>query len=143
MGKMKRKTKGRIQRFEEKMQNQEEYKNNDVLVQERRKTCKKIRINRGRMAMTVIVIFLIAVLGMSVKNIFVLQSEKRALTAEKEALLLEKESLQDELKNVSDTDYIEEQARIQLKLIKPGEILYILENDKDKEDDKEKNEKKD
>lgn len=140
---MKRKTKGRIQRFEEKMQNQEEYKNNDVLVQERRKTRKKIRINRGRMAMTVIVIFLIAVLGMSVKNIFVLQSEKRALTAEKEALLLEKESLQDELKNVSDTEYIEEQARIQLKLIKPGEILYILENDKDKEDDKEKNEKKD
>lgn len=143
MGKMKRKTKGRIQRFEEKIRNQEEYKNNDVPVQERRKTRKKTRINRGRMAMTVIVIFLIAVLGMSVKNIFVLQSEKRALTAEKEALLLEKESLQDELKNVSDTDYIEEQARIQLKLIKPGEILYILENDKDKEDDKEKNEKKD
>ena len=140
---MKRKTKGRIQRFEEKIRNQEEYKNNDVPVQERRKTRKKTRINRGRMAMTVIVIFLIAVLGMSVKNIFVLQSEKRALTAEKEALLLEKESLQDELKNVSDTDYIEEQARIQLKLIKPGEILYILENDKDKEDDKEKNEKKD
>ena len=143
MEKMKRKTKGRIQRFEEKMQNQEEYKNNDVPVQERRKTRKKIRINRGRMAMTVIVIFLIAVLGMSVKNIFVLQAEKRALTAEKEALLLEKESLQDELKNVSDTEYIEEQARIQLKLIKPGEILYILENDKDKEDNKEKNEKKD
>lgn len=143
MEKMKRKTKGRIQRFEEKMQNQEEYKNNDVPAQERRKTHKKIRINRGRMAMTVIVIFLIAVLGMSVKNIFVLQAEKRALTAEKEALLLEKESLQDELKNVSDTEYIEEQARIQLKLIKPGEILYILENDKDKEDDKKKDEKKD
>ena len=86
MGKMKRKTKGRIQRFEEKIRNQEEYKNNDVPVQERRKTRKKTRINRGRMAMTVIVIFLIAVLGMSVKNIFVLQSEKRALTAEKEAL---------------------------------------------------------
>lgn len=140
---MKRKTKGRIQRFEEKMQNQEEYKNSDVPMQERRKPRKKIRINHGRMAMTVIVVLLIAVLGMSVKNIFVLQAEKRALTAEKEALLLEKESLQDELKNVSDTDYIEEQARIQLKLIKPGEILYILENDKDKEDDKEKNEKKD
>lgn len=140
---MKRKTKGRIQRFEEKMQNQEEYKNNDVPMQERRKTRKKVRINHGRMAMTVIVILLIAVLGMSVKNIFVLQAEKKALTAEKEALLLEKESLQDELKNVSDAEYVEEQARIQLKLIKPGEILYILENDKDKEDDKKKDEKKD
>lgn len=93
--------------------------------------------------MTVIVIFLIAVLGMSVKNIFVLQAEKKALTAEKEALMLEKESLQDELKNVSDTEYIEEQARIQLKLIKPGEILYILENDKEKEDDEKKDEKED
>ena len=103
---------------------------------------KKKRVNRGKLAMTVIVIFLIAVLGVSIKNIFVLQAEKQALTAEKESLTLEKESLQDELKNVSDTEYIEEQARIQLKLIKPGEILYILEDD-DKDTDKETEEKKD
>ena len=41
----------------------------------------------------------------------------------------EKAALQEELKNVNDLDYIEEQARNQLKLIKPGEILYILENE--------------
>lgn len=140
---MRKKTKGRVQRFEEKKQNLEEYDTIDRRIQTQRQIRKKKRVNRGRLAMTVIVIFLIAVLGMSVKNIFVLQAEKKALTAEKEALMLEKESLQDELKNVSDTEYIEEQARIQLKLIKPGEILYILENDKEKEDDEKKDEKED
>lgn len=93
--------------------------------------------------MTVIVIFLVAVLGVSIKNIFMLQAEKKALTEEKESLTLEKESLQDELENVSDTEYIEEQARIQLKLIKPGETLYILEDEKDKEDEEKKDEKED
>ena len=39
------------------------------------------------------------------------------------------QSLKEELKNVNDLDYIEEQARIQLRMIKPGEILYITDDD--------------
>lgn len=79
---------------------------------------------------------------MSVKSIFTLRAEQKALTEQNNALLSEKESLEDELKNVSDKEYIEEQARIQLKLIKPGEILYILEDNKDKEDEDKDDEKK-
>ena len=86
---------------------------------------------------------LVLALLMSVKGIFTLRAEQKNLKAQNEALLLEKESLKDELENVSDKEYIEEQARIQLKLIKPGEILYILEESKDKKDDEKKNEKED
>ena len=93
------------------------------------------------MALTVIMIILIAVLGMSVKNIFDLRAEQKALSEENKSLAVEKESLEEELKNVNDKDYIEEQARIQLKLIKPGEILYIFDDEKkeDTKDDEEDN----
>lgn len=90
---------------------------------------KKIKINRGRLILTVIVLVLIAVVGMSVKNIFDLRAEQEELKEQKKDLLQEEQSLKEELKNVNDLDYIEEQARIQLRMIKPGEILYITDDD--------------
>ncbi|MBR3785829.1 MAG: septum formation initiator family protein [Firmicutes bacterium] len=102
---------------------------------------KRTRFNGSRLAVTVFVGALVVVLLMSVGTIFSLRAEQKALKEKNSALLLEKESLQDELENVSDKEYIEEQARIQLKLIKPGEILYILEEDK--KDEEKKDEKKD
>ncbi len=89
---------------------------------------KKVRINKGRIILTVIVIVLIAVVGMSIKNVFDLRAEQKQLQHEQKLLLQEKEALKEELKNVNDLDYIEEQARIQLRMIKPGEILYITES---------------
>ena len=72
---------------------------------------------------------MIAVVGMSVKNIFDLRAEQEELKQQKKNLLQEEQSLKEELKNVNDLDYIEEQARIQLRMIKPGEILYITDDD--------------
>ncbi|SCJ32502.1 cell division protein FtsB [uncultured Eubacterium sp.] len=79
--------------------------------------------------MTVIVVVLIAVVGVSIKNVFDLRAEQDELRAKNKQLASEKASLKDELKNVNDYDYIEEQARIQLKLIRPGEILYVLDDE--------------
>ena len=138
---MRKKTKGRIQRFEDQNRSEELRRQKGQTAE--RKTTKKTRINGGRMTLTVVVIVLVVVLLMSVQGIFSLRAEQKALKEQNKALLLEKESLQDELENVSDKEYIEEQARIQLKLIKPGEILYILEESKDKKDDEKKNEKED
>mgnify|MGYP003309064077 CR=1 FL=1 len=129
---MRKKTKGRIQRFEERNEKNE-------AVQSPK---KKSRLNGGRFALFILTGILVLALLMSVKGIFTLRAEQKALKEENAALLLEKESLEDELKNVSDKEYIEEQARIQLKLIKPGEILYILEEDKDNEGDNEKEDEK-
>lgn len=99
---------------------------------------KRHRINKGRILLTAIVLILIVVVGVSVKNIFDLRAEQKALKTDNERLIAEKAQLKDELKNVNDEDYIEEQARIQLKLIKPGEILYILDEDSgNKKKDKE------
>lgn len=87
---------------------------------------------------TVIVVIIIAVLGMSVKNILMLTMENKKLEQQYKELSSEKEALEDELKNVNDKDYIEEQARIQLRLIKPGEIIYILQDEKGNDKDSKK-----
>jgi len=126
---MRKKSKGRIQRYEERNRREEERREVEVRQTGEKQPAKKVRINGGRMALTMIVAVLVLVLLMSVKGIFTLRAEQKDLKAQNEALLLEKEALKDELENVSDKEYIEEQARIQLKLIKPGEILYILDNE--------------
>lgn len=139
---MRRKTKGRIQRFEEKNEQNENLRKSDRREDIPQKQKKKSRLNGGRFALFIFTVVLVLVLLMSVKSIFTLRAEQKALTEQNNALLLEKEALEDELKNVSDKEYIEEQARIQLKLIKPGEILYILEGNQDKEDEDKEDEKK-
>lgn len=98
---------------------------------------KRVRVNRIRIVLTVIGIILVAVLALSIKNIFDLRAEQAELEKENQQLIGEKRGLKQELKNVNDLEYIEEQARIQLKLIRPGEILYILD-DENKENGKDK-----
>ncbi len=81
--------------------------------------------------LTAVVVIMIAVVGVSVKSIFSLRAEQAELSADNSRLTAEKASLAEELKNVNDYEYIEEQARIQLRLIKPGEVLYILDEQQD------------
>lgn len=99
---------------------------------------KKIKVNKVRIVLTVIIIILIAVVGVSVKNVFDLRAEQKELKENNRELLEKRAALKEELKNINDYGYIEEQARIQLRLIKPGEILYIMDpegnKDKDSED---------
>lgn len=99
---------------------------------------KRVRVNRIRIVLTVIGIILVTVLALSIKNIFDLRAEQAELERENKLLTTEKKDLKQELKNVNDLEYIEEQARIQLKLIRPGEILYILDEE-NKQNGKDKN----
>lgn len=131
---MKKRTKGRVREFEQARMTQPD--KGQKSQEKSTTTGKSVRINKTRIIMTVIVIILIAVVGMSVKTVFDLRAEQSELKKQSKALLAEKSALTEELENVNDKEYIEEQARIQLKLIKPGEILYILE---DKQDDEEEN----
>lgn len=131
---MKKRRKGRIREFEREKDGKslEEYRrerHQNHVAQTAPKKKKKVRINRGKLTLTVIVLVLIAVVGMSIKNVFDLRAEQKELLETQKKLASEKASLEEELKNVNDLDYIEEQARIQLRLIKPGEILYILDEE--------------
>lgn len=135
---MKKRRKGRIREFERsgmqkpdenRSSQQMQYAGESGVSCTPKKKKKKMKINRGRLILTAIVLVMIAVVGMSVKNIFDLRAEQEELKQQKKNLLQEEQSLKEELKNVNDLDYIEEQARIQLRMIKPGEILYINDDD--------------
>ncbi len=87
---------------------------------------KKRRINPVRLIFTVVVVTLLSLSAMSVKNIISLYRENRELTEQNAELEEEKSQLQNELDNADDLEYIEEQARQQLRMVKPGEVLYII-----------------
>jgi len=61
-----------------------------------------------------------------------LTKQNKELERTQKELEQKKDDLTAELKNVNELDYIEEQARKQLKMIKPGEVLYVLDGKKDK-----------
>lgn len=87
---------------------------------------RKRSINIGRVALTVLVIGLLVAIGLVIRNIISLSLEKRDLEKQNEELTEKRDDLTTELQNVNDQDYIEEQARKLLHMIKPGEVLYII-----------------
>lgn len=80
--------------------------------------------------MVVVVIFVLMVV-MSVKNIFDLKEEERALKQRNEELIQLREELLMELNNVNSREYIEEQARKELKLVKGNELIFYFPDDWD------------
>ena len=97
---------------------------------EKRKKKKKLRVNVLRFSMTVFIVVLILVFAFSIKNIVGLHREHNRLEKEETGLSQQKAKLERELKHINDDNYIEEQARMKLKLVKPGEIIYVIGEDK-------------
>lgn len=106
---------------------------------QREETAKKrARRTRRRMVYTAIVCSILITIGFSAFNIISLTMERRALRQEQEQLIKTRDELQHELENASSPEYIEQQARTHLRLIKPGEVLYILpKSDTDTDTDEE------
>ena len=84
------------------------------------------KLNQGRLIFMVIIAVLIIAIIVIIKNIVTLKIEEGRLTSQEKELQGKKEELTAELQGVDELDYIEEQARKLLKMIKPGEVLYIL-----------------
>ena len=97
-------------------------------IEERRKKRIK-RINHIRMAIFAVVVILAVVVGMSVKSVLELSLEQHRLKKENVSLKEKKAALEQEFQNINDKSYIEKQAREQLNMVKPGEIVYIIEEE--------------
>ena len=65
------------------------------------------------------------------KDIVRLKAENRALRKQQIALEEQRDALQKELKNANNQEYIREQAKKQLRLLNPGEILFTFEDEED------------
>ncbi len=89
-----------------------------------RKRMKRTR--KARLIYSAIIITMIAFVCIAVLSVMSLRVEEQRIMAEREALLSKKERLEYELHQIDSLEYVEQQARQLLKMIKPGEILYIL-----------------
>lgn len=103
-------------------------------VDERRRQ-SSIRRRRKKALTLIGVIVVFALLAtMCGKDIVRLKAENRALRKQQIALEKQRDELQEELKNTNNQEYIREQAKKQLRLLNPGEILFTFEEEQPAED---------
>lgn len=89
-------------------------------------TRRKAKNTRRRILYLLIIAVILAAISIQGVKIYSLAKEKEALKEVQYNLIKEKARLEEELTNVNSAEYVEQQAREQLKLIMPGEILYIF-----------------
>ena len=80
----------------------------------------------------IITILIVALFGTftvrSVQRMVALTRERAMVQAQLEELEKRRSELENELLMVNSDEYVEQQARSQLHMIKPGEVLYIVPN---------------
>ena len=100
-----------------------------------RKARRKKRLTTTQRRIALGVCIVIAVISFTyVRNIISLSIENNKLRTQQEELKEERDRLKAKLKNVDNADYIEEQARKQLRLMNPDEILFVFEDEEGSDD---------
>ena len=96
---------------------------------ERRKSLnRRIQTRRKRRRVVLMVLIFAVLLTMCSREIVRLKAENRALKKQHAQLEEERDRLTKELGRVGDKDYIKEQARKQLRLLDPGEKMFVFED---------------
>lgn len=83
-------------------------------------------INWVKLAGVAVIIVFAVMVSLSIKNIFDLKEEEAALQERNSELILLKEELLMTLDNVNSDEFIEEQARKELKLAKGNELIFYF-----------------
>lgn len=81
---------------------------------------------RRRMVYFFIFLFILCIIGVSIFNIVNLKFTESKILKEQQSLTQQKERLEKTYSQANSPEYIEQEARQQLKMVKPGEILYVL-----------------
>ena len=89
------------------------------------------------------IVALALVLFLFVMNIVSLKREQHDVMQQQQQLEKQKEELQKALEDTDDTENIEEQARNQLRLIKPGETPYLFPEEMTEENNSNSSESED
>ena len=110
---------------------------------EERRRLNSVRRRRKKVLTLFAVIIAFVFLGtMCGRDIVRLKSENRALKKQQVALEHQRDALQEELRNANNQEYIKEQAKKQLRLLNPGEILFTFDEEQPEEDAEEAEESK-
>ena len=93
--------------------------------EERRGRIMTDQIRNKRMTVLIFVLVFALLATMCGKDIVRLKAENVALKRQQAALKKERDELKAELENTTEQEYIRDQARKQLKLLNPGELLFV------------------
>ena len=90
---------------------------------------------RKRRIRTIVLALLVFALLVTVwgRDILRLKAENVALKKQQVELEKQRDALKEELKTVNDPEYVREQARKQLRLLNPGEILFTFDDGEEPE----------
>lgn len=94
--------------------------------QDRRRMALRRRKRNRAMFVMGVVLALVILVGFSLGNIVMLKYDLHVAKKEQEQYKEEKAQLEEDMQQINDLDSLEEQARDQMRLIKPGETLYIF-----------------
>ena len=97
---------------------------------ENKRKKRKGRKRRIKPFTLAIIIVNLLLSGAYVRNIVKLEIEHHQLVEQNKDLKEQRRRLRIELKNVNSREYIEDQARKQLRLVDPDEILFVFPDDK-------------
>lgn len=106
-----------------------------ALRMEQRYKVRTAQLRRRKTLTLLVFIVVFAILAtMCGKDIVRLKAENIALKKQQVALEKQRDELKEELANVDDPEYIREQARKQLNLLNPGEILFLFDDEQSVEE---------
>lgn len=91
---------------------------------------KRLKKKRRSKRNLIIFLFILAILFSfgRIKNVVELKAEEKQMLEQQAELEKERDLLKAKLKNIESKDYIQEEARKQLKMMDPDEILYVFED---------------
>ncbi len=98
-------------------------------MRKKRKSKWRSMNKQHRIIIIAIILTVLLILSNYIVNIVSLTIENRKLRAQQEKLVEERDRLKSKLKNVDSPDYIEEQARKQLRLMNPNEIIFLFDEE--------------
>ena len=116
---------------QEKRQKQQKHRDmQEQLTQQKRAARARVKAGRRKKVMTyaVIILAIIAAITVSIWNIFALKAEYNEVKDQNQQLVEQKEALEQQLEDSDTNKFIEDEARMQLRMIKPGETVYIVPN---------------
>ena len=97
----------------------------DARLEARRRSRKAKQTRKKRITILLMVLVFALLATMCGKDIVRLKAENVALKRQQAALKKERDDLKAELESTSEQEYIRDQARKQLRLLNPGELLFI------------------
>ena len=97
-------------------------------IENRRRRSRRGRLRKKWRTVIIMILIFAALLTMCGREIVRLKAENLSLQRQHALLEQERDRLSKELENVSNKEYIKDQARKQLRLLDPGEIVFIFDD---------------